>query len=468
MIRENQRFLNMVRVIIDLVVITSAFVVAWLIRFETSFFGLSQEQWGFSFYITPLTLILPLYLLLYYLFGLYAPQRTEKSIAPEAGKIIKSNIIGLLMLITLLFVLNLSDYSRYLLALFAILSTVFSITERFVFRKTLRFIRSKGYNVKHILVIGAGELGEKFAGKINKNDQIGYNIIGFLDDNIENGRNIANTEVIGNIEDLDDIILSNHVDKAIITISPRHHHLLESIVDTCEKHGLKAEIIPDYYRYFPAQPHISMIDDIPIINIRNVPLDNSVKNAAKRLFDILFAMIGIIILSPIMSFTAIMIKITSPGPIIYKQERVGLHRKTFEMYKFRSMKVQDQDDEQGQWTTKDDHRKTKFGSFIRKTSIDELPQLFNILKGDMSLIGPRPERPLFVEKFREEIPKYMIKHHVRPGMSGWAQVNGWRGDTCIKRRIEYDIFYVENWTMMLDIKIFFITIIKGFNDKNAY
>lgn len=468
MIRENQRLLNMIRMLMDLVVITFAFVVAWILRFETPFFGLGKEAWAFNYYLTPLIFILPLYLLLYHSFGLYAPQRTKASIAPEASKIVKANFIGLLVLITVLFILNLSDYSRTLLALFAILSTVFSIVERFIFRKTLRLMRSKGYNVKHILVIGAGELGKKFAHKINKREYMGYHILGFLDDNLEKGSEVEGIKIIGNIGDLDNIILSNHIDEAIITISPRHHQLLENIVDVCEKYGLKAEIIPDYYRYFPAQPHVHMIDGIPLINIRHVPLDNALPNAVKRLSDIILASLGLVILSPILIFTTIMIKITSPGPIIFKQERVGLHRKNFEMYKFRSMKVQDEKEEKNQWTTEDDPRKTKFGSFIRKTSIDELPQFFNILKGDMSLIGPRPERPHFVEQFREEVPKYMIKHHVRPGMSGWAQVNGWRGDTCITKRIEYDIFYVENWTLMLDIKIFFMTLLKGFNDENAY
>jgi lipopolysaccharide/colanic/teichoic acid biosynthesis glycosyltransferase len=169
-----------------------------------------------------------------------------------------------------------------------------------------------------------------------------------------------------------------------------------------------------------------------------------------------------------MIFTAIIVKITSPGPIIFKQERLGYNKQKFMMYKFRSMKVLDKEIEDIQWTNKNDPRRTKFGSFIRKTSIDEFPQFFNVFKGEMSLIGPRPERPIFVEKFRKEIPQYMIKHYVRPGMSGWAQVNGWRGNTSIKKRVEYDIYYVENWTMYLDIKIFIMTFINGFTNKNAY
>ena len=188
----------------------------------------------------------------------------------------------------------------------------------------------------------------------------------------------------------------------------------------------------------------------------------------KRAIDIFGAIVALILFSPIMLLTAILIKLTSPGPLIYCQERVGLHNRPFKMYKFRSMRVQDASEEKKAWTTKNDPRVTPIGKFMRKTNIDELPQLFNILKGDMSLVGPRPERPFFVEKFREEIPRYMVKHQVRPGMTGWAQINGYRGDTSIKRRIEFDLYYIENWTVGLDIKILILTIFKGFINKNAY
>ena len=448
-------------------VITFSLILAWYIRFETDLLGFGQSGWGFIHYFTPIVFILPMYIFLYYAFGLYRPQRTE-SITSEAINIIKVNFIGILALVTALFVMELTEYSRYLLGMFLIFSTLFSITERIIVRKSLRFVRQRGHNTKHILMIGAGELGEKVVIKLNHVGYMGYNIIGFLDDNIPKGRKIANSKVIGTIKDLENTILKKHVDKVIITVSPRHYTLMETIVDTCEKYGVKADIVPDYYRYFPAKPYLDMIDDIPIINIRYVPLDSSFKTFIKRIMDFVAAFGAIIVLSPLLLFTAIMVKLSSPGPIIFKQERVGMNRKNFMMYKFRSMRMQDEKDEKLQWTTEDDPRKTKFGAFIRKTSIDELPQLFNILKGDMSLIGPRPERPQFVEKFREEIPEYMIKHHVRPGMTGWAQVNGWRGNTSIQKRIEYDIYYVENWTVILDLKIFFMTLIKGFINKNAY
>jgi len=465
MIRENQKFLNILLVIIDLCVISFSLFFAWYIRFQTELLGIGVDNWGIEEYLISLIFILAVYTILNYFFGLYRPQRTD-NINSEIKQIIKINTIGLLILITTLYIIKVDDYSRYLLAMFAIFSTSFMIIERFFLRSLLRYMRGKGFNVKYILVIGAGELGEKFANKIKKNYYIGYHIIGFLDDNIAQGQKIADSEIIGSIKDLDSIILTNTVDMAIITISARHHDLIENIVNTLEKYGVKAEIVPDFYRYFPAKPYIDMIDDIPVINIRYVPLDNSMNKTLKRISDIFLAIIGIIVTSPILIVTAILVKLTSPGPVIFKQKRVGINRKQFDIYKFRSMKVQEDKFEKYQWSHENDPRKTKFGSFIRKTNIDELPQFFNILKGDMSLIGPRPERPYFVEKFRDEIPKYMIKHHVRPGMTGYAQINGYRGNTSIEKRIDHDIYYVENWDFLLDVKIFFMTFRNFF--KNAY
>ena len=204
------------------------------------------------------------------------------------------------------------------------------------------------------------------------------------------------------------------------------------------------------------------------MNIRYVPLSNTFNAMVKRLMDVVGSLCCIILFSPIMLAACLGIKLTSPGPLIYRQVRVGLHNRSFEMYKFRSMEVQPETEETKAWTVKNDPRVTGIGKFMRKTSIDELPQLFNVLKGDMSLVGPRPERPFFVEKFREEIPRYMVKHQVRPGMTGWAQVNGYRGDTSIRKRIDCDLYYIENWTLGLDIKILFLTVFRGFVNKNAY
>ncbi len=207
---------------------------------------------------------------------------------------------------------------------------------------------------------------------------------------------------------------------------------------------------------------------MPVVHIRHVPLNGLLNATMKRVVDVFGAIVAIILFSPIMLVVAITIKLTSPGPIIYCQERVGLHNRPFKMYKFRSMTVQDPNKEKMRWTTPGDSRVTPIGKIIRSTSIDETPQFFNVLFGDMSLVGPRPERPFFVEKFKEEIPRYMIKHQVRPGITGWAQVNGYRGDTSIIKRIEHDLYYIENWSLGFDFKILFLTAFKGFINKNAY
>ena len=258
------------------------------------------------------------------------------------------------------------------------------------------------------------------------------------------------------------------MDEIAITLGIDEYHKLEYIVNMCEKSGVHTKFIPDYNNIIPTKPYTEDLLGLPVINIRRVPLNNTVNKVVKRSVDIFGAVVAIILFSPIMLFTALAIKVTSPGPLIFNQERVGLQNKPFAMYKFRSMVVQEAEKEKSRWTTKNDPRVTTVGKFIRKTSIDELPQLFNVLKGDMSLVGPRPERPLFVEKFREEIPRYMVKHQVRPGLTGWAQVNGLRGDTSIRKRIEYDLYYIENWTIGFDFKILFLTFFKGFVNKNAY
>ena len=264
------------------------------------------------------------------------------------------------------------------------------------------------------------------------------------------------------------ILALNSLDEIAITLGLAEYYKLERIVASCEKSGVHTKFIPDYGNIIPTKPYTEDLMGLPVINIRYVPLSNTFNMIIKRLTDLVGASICLVLFSPVMLVAAILVKITSPGPLIFKQERVGLHNRPFIMYKFRSMEVQKKQNEQKGWTTKNDPRVTNVGKFLRKTSIDELPQLINVLRGEMSLIGPRPERPQFVEKFREEIPRYMIKHQVRPGMTGWAQVNGLRGDTSIRKRIEYDLYYIENWTFGLDVKIILMTIYKGFVNKNAY
>ena len=467
MIKSRQKFLNTIFVAIDCIVIALSLILAWYIRFNTGIFGISEGHLDFRTYMLPLYIIIPLFIVIYNSMGLYSPHRVKK-IGQEVATMLKANIVGVLILTNILFLEKQVHYSRYVLVLFALFCVILGTSERVILRFALRKMRTSGFNLKHMLIIGAGELGVSFAHKILQNRQLGYNIIGFLDDEKKIGYKILEAKVMGRIDELDRIVRENDLDEVIIAIPLKDYEKLHDIIRDCEKLGVKAQIIPDYYKYLPARPYVDQLDDMTLINIRYIPLDDAFNKLIKRVIDIIISLIAIILTSPIMLITAFLIKLTSPGPILFKQIRVGMHRREFGMYKFRSMRVQVEEEEKLQWTTKNDPRKTKFGDFIRRTSIDELPQLFNVLKGDMSIIGPRPERPFFVDKFKEEIPKYMIKHHVRPGITGWAQVNGFRGDTSIKARIEHDIYYIENWDIWLDIKIIFLTFFKGLINRNAY
>ncbi|AGN17551.1 MAG: undecaprenyl-phosphate glucose phosphotransferase [Methanobrevibacter boviskoreani] len=467
MIRQNQRLLNAILVLSDVLVIVFSLLCAAYVRFYTTIFGPIGGHLGYEEYALFLLLaILPVYLILYFSFGLYKPFRTHRSIFSEASQIIKVNITAFFVLETILFIIDQPDFSRILMFLLPIFASIFGIFERSVVRGFLMELRENDKNLKHILIVGDNELAFNFERKITQNKYLGYKIYGFLGRPERVGKLVDGVPIVGSFGDLDKILHDHSFDRVILAIPLKYYKHINKLVDSCENAGIKAEIIPAYTQYFPARPSVDMIEDIPIINIRYVPLDDAFNKTVKKISDLVVATIAIIITSPIMIVVAILIKLTSPGPIIFKQERVGYQQKHFMMYKFRSMKVQNPSEEKSEWTTPDDPRKTKIGEFIRKTSIDELPQFFNVLKGDMSVVGPRPERPFFVEQFRKDIPKYMVKHQVRPGLTGWAQIHGCRGNTSIKKRIEYDIEYVENWHFGLDVAIMIKTILKS--NTNAY
>ena len=351
---------------------------------------------------------------------------------------------------------------------FFVINIVFAAVYRTLIRNLLLYFRKKGYNLKYILLIGYSRAAEEYITRINANPQWGYVVRGILDDRIPSGTIYKGVRVVGRIANIRYILPENSLDEIAITLALKDYDRLEAIVDLCEKSGVHTKFIPDYNSLVPSHPYTEDLMGLPVINIRYVPLTNTLNWVSKRAVDITGALAGIVISSPIMLLAALAVRFTSRGPVIFKQERVGLHNKTFQMYKFRTMEMQKASAEEKAWTVKDDPRVTGIGKFLRSTSLDELPQLFNILVGEMSLVGPRPERPQFVEKFKEEIPRYMIKHQVRPGLTGWAQINGYRGDTSIRKRVEYDLYYIENWTMGMDFKIMFLTFFKGFINKNAY
>ena len=467
MIKENQKHFNRLQVVIDAFVIALSYFLAWVIKFYVPFLNDNVGRLPFRVYMSALLFIVPGYLILNYAFNMYTPKRMQGR-RLELSNIIKANTIGMFLFVGVLYLVKQIDFSRHVIFIFYVVNIFLETLSRNLIRLGLRQMRSKGYNQKHVLLVGYSRAAEEYIDRILANPQWGYKVRGILDDHIEAGTEYKGIKVLGRIANLMVILPQNHLDEIAITLGLNEYYRLEQIVALCEKSGVHTKFIPDYNRIIPTKPYTEDILGLPVINIRYVPLSNTFNALIKRIMDLGGALAAIVLFSPVILVSVIMVKLTSPGPLIYKQERVGLHNRNFMMYKFRSMDVQPPEEEKKAWTVKDDPRVTNFGKFMRRTSIDELPQLFNVLRGEMSLVGPRPERPFFVEKFREEIPRYMIKHQVRPGLTGWAQVNGYRGNTSIRKRIEYDLYYIENWTIGLDIKILFLTVFKGFVNKNAY
>ena len=475
MIKDNQQQLNRLRAILDLFTVTASYFLTYLFFFHV-FSPDSVFGGRFSLIVTALDYrlailyIAPLHIIMYALSHMYRPMRvTGRRL--EAFNVFKSNLIAVLLVVIVFWLLikNYSlHFSRMFLFEFGVVNTFAVVLQRNILRLIVVKFRKKGFNQKHILVVGYSRSCEAFLSRVTVNARWGYSIYGILDDRKPVGTAYQKYSVIGPISDLDKILSENVIDEVFVTLRLKEYEKLEDVVHACEKAGVQTKFVPDYGNLMSSRPYTEDLVGLPVIYVRQVPLNDMLNAFMKRAMDVVGSLFAIIVFSPVMLVTAAAVKLSSPGPVIFRQERVGLHNKTFMMYKFRSMGVQKDEDEKKEWTKAGDPRVTKVGKLIRKTSIDELPQLFNVLSGKMSLVGPRPERPQFVEKFREEIPRYMVKHQVRPGMTGWAQVNGYRGDTSIQSRIDHDLYYIENWSLGLDIKILFMTFFTGFVNKNAY
>jgi len=469
MIRGREKFLTRLYMTFDFLFIQIAFFTAWFIRFKLNEDVNISGVLPFKEYFIWNLLYGVIYLIIAFLIRVYVPKRKAK-FATEMFKIGQAHTLSMFVLLSLLFIVKNIDISRLFLAIYIVTAIVLAVIYRFAIKQILRYARRKGYNRQFVLVLGAGAVGKKYIENLLNHPEYGLEVLGFLDDyrTEETSCQQAKYKVMGQVNDLAKVLDEKIVDEVVIALPLTAFSKYQQIIMTCEKAGVRVTIVPDFFDVLPANPHFEQFGDLPIINIRDIPLDEQVNRVGKRLFDIVFALTVLIVTSPLMLAIAIGIKLTSPGPIFFKQERVGLNRRTFMMYKFRSMKVMESVASDTQWTVENDPRRTRFGTFLRKTSLDEFPQFYNVLIGDMSIVGPRPERPYFVDQFKEEIPKYMIKHQVRPGITGWAQVCGLRGDTSIEDRIQHDLYYIENWTQLFDIKIIIKTVVNGFINKNAY
>ena len=455
MIKRWQRILNQVNRLIDFVIVGVSYVGA------TCFWLLVVRHDPQNIALLPSSLLL--FALIFALASVFGYQIAKlydsvrgKSFQFDIKWVMIVNAVVVLGGGALLYLFRLTDFSRAALALFYALASVLVLTKRMLVRVVLSRYRAKGYNLKHVVLIGNGALAQKYMETILSAPQFGYTIDGYIGKKDSLNRlpwlgewAEVGTEVISNIS----------LDEVVVALEVEQSSLMPQIIAATEKYGTKISIIPYYNDYIPSSTTIQTLGDCKLLSLRTTPLDFPGNAVVKRLFDIVSSLILIVITSPIMLFATVGTLLSSPGPIIFKQTRVGKNKRLFQMYKFRSMRVNAQ--ENTGWTKSDDPRKTRFGSLMRKTSIDELPQFFNVLKGDMSLIGPRPEVPHYVEQFQETIPLYMLKHLVRPGITGWAQVNGYRGDTSIEGRVKHDIWYIEHWSLWLDLRICIRTVFGG-------
>jgi len=447
MIRENQRLLNRLNVLSDGAILFVSLLLAHAVRFRL-FHGVDHVSLSCRVWLGAAAALLGMSAFL--LCGLYESHRFS-GFEKEAAKLLWANLLDTLLLTAALFVFHLGDVSRWMLVCFFCLSSVLLLLKRGAARALLHRLRRNGRNQKRILLVGEGPTALSYLKKLGDHPEFGYQVIGYAAD----GPVIPQLSRLGGYGELEAILDAAVPDEVVMALPAGAENLLPHLTGACEKSGIRISLIPGYADFISSNPRVDTLDGLPMVNLRSVPLDNLGNALLKRAFDLTGASLLLVLTSPLMLAAAAGVRLSSPGPILFRQERVGKGKKTFTIYKFRSMCVNSQSDTA--WSTAEDQRRTAFGAWMRRHSIDELPQLLNVLKGDMSLVGPRPEIPFYVDRFREEIPRYMVKHQVRPGMTGWAQVNGLRGDTSIRRRIEYDLYYIENWNPLLDMKILCMT-----------
>lgn len=442
----------------DAILIFLSYFLALYIRFAFLSGTISVKLWR-SPYVEIIAIFSILVVLFYFALRMYGSFRFKQK-ENEYLMIFVINGITISMLTTFLFTFKLHEFSRLVLLIYWLVSSLLIITKRYAVRKILSHYRRLGYNQKHVIIMGNGKLALQYVQDISSNPHIGVTIDGYVSAVKKPG--LGNC--LGSYEELESILNLYDVDELIIALEPHEVRFMKYAISCADKEGIRLSIIPFFSEFFPPHATLNIIGSSKLVDMRATPLDKFMGASLKRLMDIFGSIFCIIFFSPVMLITAIGVKLSSPGPILFKQDRIGLNKKPFQMLKFRSMRVNNA--ETTGWSKNIDPRKTRFGSFIRKFSIDELPQLFNVLKGDMSLVGPRPEIPFYVQQFKEDVPLYLVRQQVRPGMTGWAQVHGLRGDTSIEERVKYDIWYIENWSLGLDIKILFKTAFGGIvNDE---
>lgn len=450
--QRNRTILGIISAVTDAMLVFLAYMISVRLRFDVLDGHVSIAMTS-RFFLALIILYSLVVVLVYAGFHLYQPYRI-RSFWRDVGAVIIVNTMGVLALTTVLFSLKIIDFSRGTLILFWGISSLFVILKIQLLKRIRKaWIKREKY-LTHVIVVGNGKNARNYIKEVAAKPELGIKVEGYVSKAVkeELGMNLGSYEEIG------EILEKDSYDEMVVALEPHEISFMPEILKAAEKEGTRVEMIPMYNEYYPTHPVIESIGGTKLVDLRATPLDNIALAAIKRTGDILISFILLVVLSPLMLVIAIGVKLSGPGPVLFRQERIGKNKKPFEMIKFRSMRT---DIDHDGWSTDKDPRKTKFGSFIRKFSLDELPQLWNVLTGSMSLVGPRPEIPKYVRQFKEEVPLYLVRQQVRPGMTGWAQVNGLRGDTSIEERVNYDLWYIQNWSVSLDLRILAKTVFGG-------
>lgn len=456
MVRKKWASFRLANIIVDLCLVLLSYYAAFFVRHDL-LDGIITIDARTGMYnrlaiIYSFLVVLGLYLL--HVYERHQIMKTEKNIA----RILMVNTVGVIIWMALLYAVKVVHISRMAFILMGMIATVLVVLRYLIFRRIVCWLIREGVFQEHYILVGNGHLAHQYLKDVQQ--EVYPEII--VDGYVSKVQKPELGKCLGSYEDLGAIVEEYDIDGLIIALEPHEIHFMKYVMETAGKEGLQLRLIPFFNDYYPAQPTFDLVGKTKLVNLRSTPLNKVINAFVKRAIDIVGSGLLIVITSPIMMFVAIGVKLSGPGSVIFSHNRVGKNKKPFVMHKFRSMK--DTVDHEG-WTTHNDSRRTTFGAFIRKYSLDELPQLFDVLVGNMSLVGPRPELPRYVQQFKEEIPLYLVRQQVRPGMTGWAQVHGLRGDTSIKKRVEYDIWYIENWSLGLDIKILLKTAFGGLKNN---
>lgn len=466
MLKRHSEFLKSLLFIIDLGLICACWFAAYYVRFSGTIEPVTKGIPPIEPYLWLLVPIIGVWGISFQAFDLYRPRRMGTHLA-EFLDLAKANTLSVLILVAVTFFLKQYEYSRLVLLYFWLFNLVALGFSRMVFREGLRLLRRQGYNQRHALVIGTSRLGRRVVEALNRHPELGVRVQGYLtSDQTRVGGAIDEVPICGTYDDAL-VHVQSGIDIVFVCLPPEEERWAEKLFSALARTTVEVKALPAICEFITLHAEAEVFEGLPLITLQGSPLQGW-NLVIKRLVDVVGATAALLLCSPLFLFIGALIKATSPGPILYRQTRMGLDGVAFEMLKFRSMRVDAESQSGPVWAQPGDDRKTPIGSFLRRTSFDELPQFWNVLKGNMSIVGPRPERPEFIVRFRETLPQYMLRHKMKAGITGWAQVNGWRGNTSLEKRIEFDLYYIEHWSIWLDLKIMWLTIWHGFVHKHAY